>query len=313
MTERVLDWKHLRGPDFARLDRDRTVVTVCVSPLEVHGPHLPTITDCLEGEALLGAAMERLRARFPELVELRLPTLFAATDVLPHAGSLMFRASTVERLVEDLGRSLAAQGFRHVWVTNFHAGPRHVAALEVACDRVNRRHGARMVSVFSLLAARLAAAKMDVPDLFAGVPGARRESLEGDSHGGYVETSLLLHLLGAHVDPAFAALPVERRDGANLHGKRPGPLELLAALRQKLLYYQDHTYRGAPADASAELGARFLDELAARTADALAEIWEGRAPLESARSPLWRARWLLGSEALRVVIERLIGAAPRVF
>ena len=46
----IRPWAHLRGPDFAALDKKRTAVLVTCSPLEVHGPHLPVEADLRESE-----------------------------------------------------------------------------------------------------------------------------------------------------------------------------------------------------------------------------------------------------------------------
>jgi creatinine amidohydrolase/Fe(II)-dependent formamide hydrolase-like protein len=55
---RVLRWETLSKKAFDEIDRERAVVLVTASPLEVHGPHLPIGADALEGE---GPAERMLR------------------------------------------------------------------------------------------------------------------------------------------------------------------------------------------------------------------------------------------------------------
>ena len=189
------------------LDRDRTVVLVTSSPLEVHGPHLPVVADIAESEGLIGRAMEKVVARHEEMVVARLPPLFVATDVVPQAGSIRFSPDTVVRVLTELGTSLARQGFRHVWVGNFHGGPRHILAIDRAAHAVNRRAGGKMLSVFGVLLKDITGGSSDLAAVLGGVGGIAREELKGDAHGGLVETALLLHLTGAHVDPSYRTLP----------------------------------------------------------------------------------------------------------
>src|SRR5262245_27631834 len=151
----VLRWETLTKRRFDRLDRERCVVLVTCSPIEVHGPHLPMGADALQGDGLMHRMLRFLPPPHNERVFLQLPFIYAVTDTLPHAGSLFFRPSTTMAVLEDLGTSLAAQGFRDVIVSNFHGSPRHFLAMEQACDRVSRQRNIRMVSVFSILLSRL--------------------------------------------------------------------------------------------------------------------------------------------------------------
>ncbi|MCA9514915.1 MAG: creatininase family protein [Myxococcales bacterium] len=316
-----LAWQHLRGPDVAALDRARTIVWVAVSPLEVHGPHLPTATDVVEARGFGRAIMQRFAERFPEVTHVELPAYHVAADVLPHAGSVAFRPATVRRVVEDVAASLARQGFRHVWLTNFHAGPRHLVAMEVAADAVSRRHGARVLSVFSLLLAHLNGGSQEIADVLGPLPGIARDDLVGDAHGGALETSLMLHLLGEHVAADYAALPPRTVAMALAAEGRP-PLPdlggaalgaLVRRFRETLAYYHRTTYAGAPGKGSAAAGEAALARLGSVSADALAEVWLGRVRPEDLRSPLWKARHLLMAPLLGDLFERwATGEPPRV-
>ena len=111
-------------------------------------------------------------------------------------------------MLEDLGRSLGGcRGFGDVLVSNFHGSPRHFVAIETACDRVSRKRGIRMVSVFSVMVSRLTGGGADLSDALATVPGVRREDLAGDVHAGLVETAQLLALHPDWVDRNYSQLP----------------------------------------------------------------------------------------------------------
>ncbi len=309
--ETLLEWTHLTGPEVDALDRDRTVVVVSASPLEVHGPHLPLTTDLAESEGLLRATVRRVKQRRPEMTFVHLPGIWMAADVLPSVGSLQFRPHTLRRILEDLGRTLGAQGFRHLWVWNFHGGPRHISAIEHALHRVNRRHGTAAMSVFSLLLSRLTRdGGHDLDHVLAHVEGADPEALRGDAHGGYVETSMMLHLLGDRVRDPSALPRWTMEDWRAQTGGSKGPL---APFLDSYRFFGAHTYAGAPAGASAELGARFIEVLAGHAAEALEDVLDGTITPAEARSPLWGLRHVLMSRGLYWLFERLAGPNRQIW
>lgn len=299
----VLRWETLTKERFDAIDRSRAVVFVTCSPLEVHGPHLPLGADALEGAGLARRTLRFLPERHRDRPFLELPFLYVASDTVPQAGSVTFHPLTTSRVIEELGRSLAGQGFRDVVVSNFHGGPRHFVAIEKGCHRVHRRTGIRMVSLFSLMLGRLTDGSAELDGVLGSLPGVRREDLVGDTHGGLVETSQLLALHPEWVSPRYRELPrstVSTWRAQRSGGESPAPRgpvgrlrALLARSSEGVRYFRERSYAGAPAGASPELGERILDALASRTAEALIELLDGRLDPADCHSPLWRYRWLL--------------------
>lgn len=315
-----LRWETLTKRQFDRIDRSRAVVLVTCSPLEVHGPHLPLGADALEGEGLAERTLRFLPARHRGRPFLKLPFVYAACDGVPQPGTVAFRPSTTIAVLEDLGGSLAAQGFRDVLVSNFHGSPRHFLAIETACDRVSRARGIRMVSVFSMMLSRLNGGGAELGDVLGHLPGLRKADLAGDTHGGLVETSQLLALHPDWVDPEYKALPrrtvdlwlAERGEAppAAPRGKLAAIPDMLAAFRAGIRYFADETYSGAPAGASAQLGEAILDTLARHTAEAVAALWDGALPRAEWHSPLWRLRALFVNPAMVRFFDAFLGV-PR--
>ena len=314
---RPLRWEALTKRQFDAIDRERAVVLLTCSPLEVHGPHLPMGADALEGEGL----MERMLRFLPEAQRdrtfLKLPFLYAATDVVPQAGSLHFQPATTMRVLEDLGRTLAAQGFRHVMVGNFHGGPRHFLAIEKACHRVHRRHGLAMVSVFSLLISRLTQGTSNLDAVLASIEGVHPPDLSGDTHGGLVETSQLLALHGDWVDPDYKELPrltvdtwLESRGESRTQAGRGDPRRLLPMIRsygKGLEFFSEETSSGAPASASAEIGEQILDVLAGKAAEACTELLDGTLDPKDCHSPVWKLRFLFLNPVMIRLSNALLG------
>ena len=284
-TPTWIRWETLTKRQFDTIDRKNAVVFVTCSPLEVHGPHLPLGADVLEGEALAERTLRFLPEAHRGRTFLKLPFVYAACDAVPQPGSIAFRPATTMRVLEDLGRSLAAQGFQNVMVSNFHGSPRHFLAIESACDRVSRERGIRMVSVFSLMLSRLNGGGSELGDVLGHIPGVRRADLDGDTHAGLVETSQLLALHPEWVDPDYKSLPrrtvdiwLEETGRAKPPGERGKPASIprmVAGFKAGIHYFSGDTYAGAPAGASAEIGEQMLDTLASRTGAAIGEVLDG--------------------------------------
>lgn len=293
-------WETLTKKQFDTIDRRDAVVFVTCSPLEVHGPHLPLGADCLEGEGLAERTLRFLPERHRARTFLKLPFIYAACDGVPQPGTVAFRPSTTIRVIEDLGRSLAAQGFRNVVVSNFHGSPRHFLAIETACDRISRESGIRMVSIFSLMLSRLNGGGAELGEVLGHLPGVSKADLQGDTHGGFVETSQLLALHPDWIDPDYKQLPRSTVDlwlakngrprSKEPRGKLASIASLFGGLKAGMHYFSEETYSGAPAGASAEIGEQILDTLAGRTGEALGEILDGTLPREAWHSPLWKLR-----------------------
>jgi creatinine amidohydrolase/Fe(II)-dependent formamide hydrolase-like protein len=293
-------WETLTKKQFDEIDREQAVVLVTCSPLEVHGPHLPLGADLLEGEGLVERCLRFLPERHQNRSFLKLPFVYAACDPVPQPGSVAFRASTIISVIEDLGRSLAAQGFRNVLISNFHGSPRHFLAIEVACHRVSRATGIQMLCIFSAMLTRLGVQGSELGDVLGHHDGVEKQDFANDTHGGLVETSQLLALHPEWVDPDHKDLPrrsvdlwvAEQGRARSPHagnGLRALP-KLLARLKDSIHYFTEETYSGDPAKASAELGERFLETLGSQAADLVAELLDGKLPEAQWHSPAWKLR-----------------------
>lgn len=319
MQPELLRWESLSKRRFDEIDRSRAVVLVTCSPLEVHGPHLPMGADALEGDGLAERMLRFLPDHHQDRVFLKLPFIYAATDTVPQPGSLYFQPSTTMTVLEDLGRTLAAQGFEHVLISNFHGGPRHFLAIEKACERVYKRHGLEMISVFSLMISRLTEGTSNLDDVLGNIHGVHKPDLAGDTHGGLVETSQLLALHGDWVDPEYKNLPqmtaeiwLERQGKRRIkRGNKLG--DIVAILRGSadgIAFFKEETYSGAPAGASAELGERFLDLLGEQAGQAVGELLDGKIGPEDCHSPVWRIRFLFLNPVMIRIANWFVGLRP---
>jgi creatinine amidohydrolase len=164
--------------------------------MESHGPHLPLDTDSFLAAALLDGAAGLLADG--ESV-LRLPVLWlTASGEHAHANGTLTREP--EALIADIlavGAGLARAGVSRLLIFNAHGG--NIAAAQIAARKLRQRHG--------MLAANAHWLDFGMPaDLALPTPMAR------DVHGGWLETSLMLHLApqrvgGEGVAPYEAVAP----------------------------------------------------------------------------------------------------------
>jgi creatinine amidohydrolase len=169
-------------PDFGAQISISPAVKLAVLPLgamESHGPHLPLDTDSFLATALLDRAVGQLTAQ--ERAVLRLPVIWlGASGEHAHANGTLTREP--EALIADIlavGAGLAQAGVRKLLIFNAHGG--NVAAARIAALKLRRQDGMLAASAHWL-------------DF--GLPGdlALPTPAEQDIHGGWLETSLMLHL-----------------------------------------------------------------------------------------------------------------------
>lgn len=186
----VLEYVELRLPQIAELDRDKTVFLISVSPIEVHGPHLPVGTDVFIAEELLSRYVLTLRENHPELAFVKFPPLYAGSDALPVPGSLSVPAPHLEGILTAYGQGLAKQGFRYLLVADNHGGPRHQMAIEASARRLWRNHNFYLIDPFGLDFRYMVQHDPDFMQRTGLQPGECGD--DPDSHAGTNETSLML-------------------------------------------------------------------------------------------------------------------------
>jgi len=272
----VLRLEELSAPAVDALDRSRTLAVVGASPLEQHGPHLPVGVDYLVAGYLAETVAHRVVARRPEWTVVLTPTLPLGSFTFDGAGTIGVRQRVVRDAVADYGRALARAGFRYILVSNGHAGPGHLVALEEAAALVSRRHGVAMASFTGHMAweffrgrylARIEAA------LGRPLTGQERRAFADDAHGGWWETSLMLLLRPDLVDSGYQGLP-------------PARYPMLRRLRPNYPTRDGgQGYVGDPARADIAFAKATLEVLVAEAAQLAEALIDGRLHARHLRSP----------------------------
>ncbi len=271
----VFRLEELTAPAIDALDRARTLVIVSVSPLEQHGPHLPVGVDYLAARHYAEGIGERIVARRPGWTVLLTPTLPLGSFALEAVGTVGVRQRVVRDAVRDYGTALARAGFRYILVSNGHAGPGHLVALEEAAATVSRRHGVAMASITGDIAWEFARGRY-LPRIEAALgrpltPDERRAFAE-DAHAGWWETSLMLLLRPDLVEPGYRDLP-------------PARYSLVQRLRPNLPLRKGQGYVGDPARADLAFAKATLEVVLGEAADRADRLLDGRLEGRHQRSP----------------------------
>jgi creatinine amidohydrolase len=116
-------WGYYTGPEIAELARqDQNATAVLnVGAVEQHGPHLPTMTDTLNGMEALGAALGRLA---DDAIVLALPptNLGKSEEHRDFPGTLSYRGETLRMVLMDTAMSVARSGFKKLVLFGSHGG-----------------------------------------------------------------------------------------------------------------------------------------------------------------------------------------------
>ena len=171
-------WEHLTTDDFARLDKDRTVVILPVGAIEQHGPHLPVCVDAAIASGIVEHALTLLPADAPVCV---LPTqpVGKSDEHVGYPGTLTLSATTILALWTDILESVARSGFRKVLLFNAHGGQRQLLSVVARDLRIRR----------GMLVVGIGYYDLGYPEsLFPP------EEIQYGIHGGMIETSVMLAL-----------------------------------------------------------------------------------------------------------------------
>lgn len=267
-------------------------VYLFVNPVEFHGPHLPLYNDFHLSLAATEDLHSRLQVRHPEWPLLIGTPLHMGVDPVPGFGSMPFKYPAVKKAVILACKGLEALGAKRVILMTFHGSPMHAMAIQAGVDYLVNR-GIPAVAPFNILLNEMLTYKPGRFDKALSPiqdPEVRRSisaNLYKDFHGGFFETSIVLHYRPDTVAPIYKTLPacpeikphfvfsiIARLMG--LIGLKKLEAELrfasfgLGWLKLKPL----PGYTGWPHLANPETGAIFVEDLMTRYVACVEEVFE---------------------------------------
>ncbi|HEY3315325.1 MAG TPA: creatininase family protein [Bacillota bacterium] len=262
---RIVEYIRQTLPQLQALDKAKSIALMSVSPIEVHGPHLPVGTDVYISDELQRRYAAEIELRHPDFTLVVLPPLHAGADPLPVGGSIAVPAPVLEGLIVAFAAGLGEQGFRYLLISDNHGGPRHQMAIEAAARTAWKKHRFYVINSFGLEFRMMV--QHDQALLTATGLGPGNIGDDPDVHAGTNETSLMLATDPGLIDPGYRNVP------PSAPTKGPGVVAGLGRILRALggrvigrdLEHLDATlawtgqkgftpYMGAPAKASREAG-----------------------------------------------------------
>ncbi|MDX6234398.1 MAG: creatinine amidohydrolase [Nocardioidaceae bacterium] len=245
----------LTGPETLEMLEADSVLVLPIGAIEHHGPHLPLITDALMAESAADALVSRAVEAGIDAWQLPTMSVGKSDEHSWASGTLWLNASTLMETLVDLGRSVATTPARKLVFLNGHGG--NAALLQVANRELRRRFG---LQTFTMPALRVRAA--------SGGSGEPEEHGLG-IHGGYSETSIVMHLRPdlVHEDRFVTTLPLEFADYEHIGFN--GKAVTFGWLSDD---FGPHGIVGDPTGANADAGKRMFEESVDAGLEALQEI-----------------------------------------
>lgn len=226
---------------------DGSVLIVPVGSIEQHGYHLPTVTDTALADEMACFAAKRVADRVPVLVTPAVWSGHSPMHLDSFGGTLSLTLKRMLGTLGDVGRTALENGFDGLVLLNGHGanGP----AIDGTVSTLGSAHPA--AEVVGLTYYHLAAEIAD---------DIRNSTTGGMSHGGELETSLMLYL---YPDPVNVERieEWEHRDMSYRHAApdmtESGKINVYRSSDQ----YSPSGVEGDPTAASAETGERLYEHI----------------------------------------------------
>jgi creatinine amidohydrolase len=239
-----LNWKQVEA-----LPRETTLLVLPTAAIEQHGHHLPLATDTLINHLLLGHALAKLPAEVPVYA---LPPIHygKSNEHIGFPGTLSVSAATFMAVVRDLGSSISSAGFRKLALYNTHGG--NTSLVDVMARDLRAEFKLRTFALHGSAGAKF--------------EGLREQERAWGFHAGEVETAFLLASVPELVDrSAYTSNYIAHIDKPETLMPENAPATFAWLTRD----IAASGVLGDPRPATAENGARWIDQASTKLAAAL--------------------------------------------
>ncbi|MBN1116125.1 MAG: creatininase family protein [Bacteroidales bacterium] len=195
-----MTWKEIEA-----LPKDKTILFLTFAPIEEHSHHLPLGVDIFLGETWKNMAIDLIFKKNPDYHLLTMPAIpFAQGSIKGFPGCIHVSQRTVYRVTYEILKKIASWGLKNIVIIASHGDPKHLIAIEEACDKINKKHGLCAISPLG------AFFSYDELGIDLDFPEKMQEMLSNypnDYHAGWIETSAILAIDENMVKKDFRKLP----------------------------------------------------------------------------------------------------------
>ncbi len=242
----------LRASDIADHLSESSILVLPIGAIEQHGPHLPFNTDLVVANACATSVMEQVGDEL-DLWLLETLAFSKSNEHVGTPGTIWLGPETLLRVLDDVGRSVAATPAKKLAFLNGHGG--NSSLLNVACRELRINHGLETFLLHPSLP-----------------PDQGGESTEGELgmgiHGGIAETSMMLHLRPELVRLELGSRNVPEHLDNNEHVRFGGSVSFGWLAHD----FGPDGHIGDPTGSTAEHGAKLVDNAVASLCAAFREI-----------------------------------------
>lgn len=238
---KTIRMEDMNWPDIKEaMEKGFTTAVIGIGSTEQHGPHLPTKTDTLIGDAIA----HRVALKLGKALQAKTICVGCSEHHLAFPGTISLRPSTLKLMVNDYTESLIKQGFKTIVYLPSHGG--NFATVKKAIEEQKKKYPAVKIVGHTDL--------MQFVDCLVAASrqfGVTEE--EAGAHAGENETSFVLALAGELVIP-------DRFAPGYL-----GPLgedEVKVIMEKGMLALSEKGVLGDPKKASADKGEVYLEKIA---------------------------------------------------
>lgn len=195
-----MTWKEIET-----LPKEKTILFLTFAPIEEHSHHMPLGVDIFLGETWINKTIEMISEKNPNYKLLTMPPIpFAQGSIKGFPGNLHVSQRTIFRVACEILDKIASWGIKNTVIIASHGEPKHLIAIEEACDRINKKYGICSISPMG------AFFSYDELGIELNFPNAMKKMLKNypnDFHAGWIETSAILDIDEILVKNDFPNLP----------------------------------------------------------------------------------------------------------
>lgn len=246
MSKNVLE---LKWTDIEEVDKEKTVVFLGIAPIEEHGRHLPIGVDIYETTHWMNNSINKLENVFSDYIFLMMPIIpYGNAYMKGFVGNIHLSQKMLYHLVLDSLAAIAQWGIKNIVIISGHADPKHLIAIEQACEVVNKKYGKIAFSPMGAIFSEKVSVK---PSQNTQNMYDKLKEYPDDYHAGWIETSCMLSINEQLVNPNYKEQP-------SIHIKD----QEMMFPRVLIKRIKDYGHIGYPSEATVELGNALNEDMA---------------------------------------------------
>jgi creatinine amidohydrolase len=151
MKKNPLRFEEENWRDLDELNKEETIVSLIISPLEEHGPHLPVGTDIFISKMVAEQVTKNLQKDLPDVQCLVLPIIpiGVAKPTVDFPGTISVQKKTIRNVLFDISKSLSRHGFKYLIIWTFHMDFKHLKAITQVIRKTHGRYKIRICEPLS--------------------------------------------------------------------------------------------------------------------------------------------------------------------